>query len=279
MTTTTLCYAWEIVRTDSVAFRLTDHDQNVLINGHTFSPSSGIMTTKVVETLGLQTDDFTLQGSVDDDSITEADLESGKFDDASVKIWLVNWSDPSDLRMVFNGKYGPIRLTDDGFETDLLSIVNALTKPNGRVYSRQCDAVLGDAKCKFDTTGVANRLTTTVTFRDGLGVRFSDLTFYVNGWFSDGTLVTSTGKQYPIKSHSGNNLILWEEPVPDINVNDTVTIIVGCNKTSKMCRERFNNFVNFRGYATLMPGQDSLTTYPIRGHQTYEGGSLFDRDD
>lgn len=279
MSTTSYCYCWEVVRADSVSFRFTDHDNDVVFGGNTFEPIQGVMTTQISKGLDLTTDDLEVQGVLTDDSITEDDIEAGLFDNASVKIWIVDWQDVTDLKLLLSGKFGNVRLGDVNFETELNSLSRKLARPVGRVYQRQCDAQLGDTRCKKDISGATFTGSSSVTSVSGLNITLSDLSAYSDGWFAFGYVQTSTGKRYGVNRHIGNVLTLWEQPFPAIEVNDTLTVVTGCNRDLSTCVTKFDNRLNFRGNGVLIPGNDALTDYAVIGSDDYNGGSLFTRDD
>ena len=57
---------------------------------------------------------------------------------------------------------------------------------------------------------------------------------------------------------------LWESMAGKIAMGDTFSVIAGCDKTWKTCRERFGNGENFRGFP-FMPGNDWVASYPNKG--------------
>jgi uncharacterized phage protein (TIGR02218 family) len=47
--------------------------------------------------------------------------------------------------------------------------------------------------------------------------------------------------------------------------------VAGCNRSASACRNKFSNFLNFRGFPHV-PGEDWLTSYPSRALRR-DGGS------
>ena len=47
-------------------------------------------------------------GALSDDTLTEDDLASGRFDDAAVEMWLVDWSAPGNRLMLRSGELGEV---------------------------------------------------------------------------------------------------------------------------------------------------------------------------
>ena len=64
---------------------------------------------------------------------------------------------------------------------------------------------------------------------------------------------------------------LWEQIGPEILSGDTVRLEPGCDKLAATCREKFDNFLNFRGFPHI-PGEDWLISYPVSSGVN-DGGS------
>ena len=58
----------------------------------------------------------------------------------------------------------------------------------------------------------------------------------------------------------------------DLAPGDRVRITAGCDKRPENCRQKFSNFMNFRGFPHI-PGEDWLLTYPRKGRHN-DGGSM-----
>ena len=182
---------------------------------------------------------------------------------------IVNWSDPTQFDLAARGSFGNARMVESGFEVEFRSLSQRLNQPTGRTYQRTCDAKLGDARCKFVITPVS----VTVVAVSGNIVTIG-ATSEPNDWFSLGKLVDATGAEHKIKTHSGTRILLWETPVLPPGVGTTVVLTPGCRQTIEVCNAKFNNFANFRGFPHV-PGNDAQMSYPIRGREDYNGGSLF----
>lgn len=272
---TTLCYCWIVYRKDGVTLGFTDHDQNLVVDGVTCYSTTGIMTTRFEQSLGLQEDDLEVEGVVDDDRITEDDLRARRYDDADVALYVVNWSDPTQYEIMTTGNLGEITEADDGtFLTEFLSLSAKLSQPRGDTFQRTCQAVLGDNRCRVDLTNPAFRGTATVTSVSETEIGIALSSSYQDGWFSLGKMVTAAGYEAGIRIHSGNTISLWAEPDVTIAVGDTIQVVTGCAQDHVTCRTKFNNILNFRGHH-LMPGDDVTTTYAVRGQGKYVGESLF----
>src|SRR5690554_4198184 len=147
---TTLATCWRITRTDGREFFFTDHDRDLAFEGHVYKASSGYSRTAIASDASLGVDNLDVEGVFDSEAITEQELRAGLFDQAEVRIFLVNWADPSmgALRMR-RGWFGEVVLTEQGvFRTELRGLSQALSQRIGELYSPECRADLGDHRCK-----------------------------------------------------------------------------------------------------------------------------------
>jgi hypothetical protein len=147
---TTLATCWRITRSDGREFFFTDHDRDLLFEGELYKASSGYSRTAIANDASLGVDNLDVEGVFDSEAITEQELRAGLFDQAEVRIFLVNWADPSmgALRMR-RGWFGEVVLTEQGiFRTELRGMTQALSQRVGELYSPECRADLGDHRCK-----------------------------------------------------------------------------------------------------------------------------------
>jgi hypothetical protein len=149
-TVTTLATCWRITRVDGQEFFFTDHDRDIAFEGDVYKASSGYSRTAITSDASLGVDNLDVEGVFDSEAITEQELRAGLFDQAEVRIFLVNWADPSmgALRMR-RGWFGEVVLTEQGvFRTELRGLAQALAQRIGELYSPECRADLGDHRCK-----------------------------------------------------------------------------------------------------------------------------------
>ena len=99
---TTVCHAWRIERTDGVIHSFTDHDRDLVFDGVTFRADTGLSALALQQGTGLSVDNSEAIGALSDASIREVDIEAGRFDEARLTAWLVNWSDVSARQIVFD---------------------------------------------------------------------------------------------------------------------------------------------------------------------------------
>ena len=70
-TVTTLATCWRLERRDGVAFRFTDHDADLVVDGEAYAARAGISRTAVETSAGMAVDNMDVAGILDSESITE----------------------------------------------------------------------------------------------------------------------------------------------------------------------------------------------------------------
>jgi uncharacterized phage protein (TIGR02218 family) len=120
--TTTLAWCWRIVRSDGVTFGFTDHDRPLAFEGTTFEPESGFTASELRSSADLSVDAQDAEGVLRSDRITETDILDGRWDNAEVEVWRVNWSDTSQRVLLRRGAIGQIRRGRLAFVAEVRSL-------------------------------------------------------------------------------------------------------------------------------------------------------------
>ena len=265
---TSLCTMWEMTRrTDGRQFFFTDHDQDILYNGHTWLAALGYTRTALQADSAMSVDNMNLAGLFDSDTLTVEDLRAGLMDHAEVKIFIVNWADLSQGEMkVRRGTLGEVQaMTSGRFQTEFRGLMQSLSLNVGEVTSPTCRADLGDIRCKIDldagwrvTAAVAS-----VTDAQNFTITVTEPRA-VDGWFTDGVTTftggQNIGRSMEIKTWTQSTAavrLFLPMPMP-VTVGDTMTLYPGCDKLLATCRDKFANVVNRRA-EDYVPGADVLT--------------------
>ena len=211
------------------------------------------------------------------DRITETDILDGRWDNAAVEVWRVNWAATSQRLLMRRGAIGQIRRGRLAFVAEVRSLAHVLGQTVGRTFQATCDAALGDARCGVNLEAPASKGTGTIIdlLRDR-AFTASGLGGFTSGWFTFGTLDwtsgANVGRQTEVLSHDLVDgvavLTLLEAPVRAIAGTDTFTIRAGCDKRITTCGTKFANVANFRGFPNI-PGQDAVLRYATKdgGHE------------
>jgi len=271
--TTTLAWCWRLTRNDGQVFGFTDHDLPLTFLSTTFQPESGFAASEIRSGSDLAVDSQDAVGVLTSTTITETDILDGRWDNAAIEIWRVNWANTADCVMMRRGAIGQVRRGRLHFVAEMRSLAHVLGQTVGRTFQANCDAVLGDARCGVNLNDPAFMGTGTVATVIG-DRRFttSDLTAFGDGWFSLGiinwTSGANAGRSTEVLTHALAGAIatvsLLEQPVRPIQVTDAFTITAGCDKRFETCAAKFANAANFRGFPHI-PGQDTIIRYAAKG--------------
>lgn len=267
---TTVCRCWAVRRRDGATFGFTDHDGNLSFDGILFRADTGMTARAFQQSTGLSVDNSEAVGALSDDALRDADIEAGRFDDATVTMWLVNWRNPDERSVRFAGTIGEVTRAGESFRAELRGVTEALNKPQGLVYQRTCSAVLGDDRCRVDLNRAQYRTEVQIDgVDDGKTFTFSSFPEFEGGWFERGTLTVIDGPGAGLSAHvkldrstgAGRRIVLWEAIRVPLARGERIRLVTGCDKRPETCKAKFGNFLHFRGFPSI-PGEDWLMAYP-----------------
>ena len=185
---------------------------------------------------------------------------------------------PEEAGAAAAGRIGEVRRGASAFEAELRGLQAPLNVPVGRVFSRFCDADLGDARCGknietavFRGEGAVTHVLTTASFRA------SGLAAFTADWFTRGRVVWNSGGESEVSAHrleaAGALIELLDAPGAVLALGAGFAIYAGCDKRHETCRVKFANVLNFRGFPH-MPGNDAVQARPD-ANQPLDGSSRF----
>lgn len=145
-----LCHAWVLRRRDGTGLGFTDHDRDLVVEEVICRAASGWTAGAADCAVGLSAGSAAVAGGLDHAAITDADVEAGLYDGASVALWRVDWDRPDLKVRLWRATLARIRREGVGFTAELEGPLSKLERVVGRTFGRDCDAVLGDARCRVD---------------------------------------------------------------------------------------------------------------------------------
>lgn len=275
---TTFAHVWRFTRSDGARFAFTDHDRSLAFDDLNCEPMIGLRAGAIEKSLGLNVDTASVEGALSSAAITEADLVRGLWDGARVDLYRVDWSDASIRVHLFAGRIGEVRRGTQAFEAELRGLQAPLNTPVGRVFSRFCDADLGDGRCGLNIETAAFRgAGAVVAVLTSSSFSASGLAAFAAGFFARGKLVWTAGGQSEVLAHrleGGDAIIeLLDAPAVSLAPGAAFTVYAGCDKRLATCKAKFANTDNFRGFPH-MPGNDAIQARPVAG-QKLDGSSRF----
>jgi uncharacterized phage protein (TIGR02218 family) len=251
---TTLATCWRMERADGWVRGFTDHDRDLEIDGLVYTAATGFLPSAIKSGSDLSVDNL------------DVDLTSGLFDGARIEIFLVNWADLSQGRIVLRkGWLGEVKRADSRFSAEIRGLANKLQQTQGILYSRLCRVDLGSPECGVDLGPLTDEyLIETVTAGDG----FTIDTARPSGFFTFGTCTflsgANAGAATEVLSHINQAIRLFTPMPRPLAAGDQVRLVAGCDKTPETCHARFGNILNFRGEPHI-PGNDKVFSYPTQG--------------
>lgn len=266
---TTLCWCWQITRTDGVILGFTNLDFNLIIDGVTYKAATGFTPSAIATDSSLSVNNLEISSVLNDASIKATDLIGGRFDYARVEIYLVNYLDlPTSLNttppkhlLLVSGVLGEVQNSDRNFTAEVRSKAQFLSQKATNLTSKLCRYDLGDIKCTVDLAPFTHNLTVQAVQNSrtfSVDSSFSQM----DGYFSYGNVIFSSGLNNGVKAmvatyiNSSRTITLFE-PLPyQLQTGDTLVAIAGCRKTVQDCHSRYNNILNYGGEPHV-PGADS----------------------
>jgi uncharacterized phage protein (TIGR02218 family) len=287
---TTLAWLLRVQRRDGVVLGFTSHDRTLHVGGVAYKPHTGISPTDIEARAGLAVDNLEIASILRDDAITEADLARGLYDDARIDVFLCNWASPSDgVAHMKRGFFGPVSLRGGQWTAEIRGLHEALQTQIGRWYLPECSATFGDARCKVNAEALKQTSFVEEVNIDGDPLKFRAGDALASGlWFASSTVVLASsaggglsgnvgdfslglvrwiagvnaGTSIEVAVHGEDGLIVLPlPPARAIQVGDVFEILPGCDKTLEMCRDHWNNALNFRGFPHI-PGGNKLFQSP-----------------
>ncbi|MGE3918952.1 MAG: DUF2163 domain-containing protein [Hyphomicrobiaceae bacterium] len=268
---TTLSWCWRIAPRHGAALGFTDHDRDIELDGTVFEAASGFTASEIRSAVGLAVDDLDVESALTSERLSEASLSAGDFDDATIEIFRVDWSNPNSYVLVKRGSLGEVRRSGSAFAAEVRGLTHYLQQPQGRVFQVGCDAELGDRRCGVDLSDPLYRA------EGSVAQTFDDRTFSASGlasfaadWFTRGRLTftagENVGRSIEVRRHSVEETVvrmeLWQPPGRGMVAGDGFIVTAGCDKQLATCRDRFGNSANHRGFPA-MPGNDFLSSPPV----------------
>lgn len=264
---------------DGTSIGITDHDKDIdydIGDGTvTYGSGTGILTSNVVLSCGLDADNYEVSGPIGDTVTLDAVL-GGRFNRATAKLFQVNWKDLTQGALkILKGSVSEARVEGGKFVFEIRSDVDRLNQTVGRILANSCSADFADGVQCFAT---ATEITGTVTaVTDAMRFTVSFTGTYADDFFNKGTVTALTGAlagTKPVEIYdwtSAGVITLFAPLVEAPAIGDTFTVRDGCGKSRTDCMAH-NAILWFRGFPEV-PGSDQVLKPAIPGQGSSAGSS------
>lgn len=263
--TTTLATCWKVTRRDGAIFGFTDFDKDLTVDSLLYQARSGYTRSAIHTIANLAVDNLDIESAIDSETLSAADLRAGVWDGATVEIFLVNWANLANGKIILKrGTIGEVELKDTVFRAELRGLSQALSQQIVELYTPDCRADLGDTRCKVNlatltVTGAVTAATDRRSFADS--ARGESVNHW-NGGLLTWTSGANVGRKMEVKAFASGGAFTLFLPMPSIvAVGDNYSLRPGCDKKFSTCKDRYGNVKNFRGEPNV-PGNDQVLAYP-----------------
>lgn len=246
-------------------YRWNNSEDTITIDGNDYTPIA-IERSKISQGPEdrNQTVTFTVPGSV---QFVTPYINSVPAAQAVMTVQKLHRGDfPSpEVVTIYRGVVKAVNFDDEnGRKSEIATqpFISSLSRPIPRfVYKGLCNNVLYDDFCQVDDTDPSYRASLDVTAVSGNQLTIPGLAAFGNGWFDGGLIETSgQGDARMILSQVGDTVTL-HLPFSQAVLNQTVTVLAGCAHTIAICKSKFDNVINFGGFAfvpTLNPFESGI---------------------
>jgi uncharacterized phage protein (TIGR02218 family) len=263
-----------ITRTDGAKFGYTDCDFDLVVSGQTYKALTGASATQNDGSAAMNVDHAEVLSYLDASEMTEADLMAGKWDDATISMFMVNRKNVSSgTYHMRDGVLGQITVKSPSeFQAELRGLTQFLQKQIGEVITPLCRWDLGSTSqngppgarglctvnlTPYTITGVA--VTAVSTNQNFTASSLTQAVAYFQAGKVTWTSGLNNGRSMDIQAHgSGGVLVLALPMLNNVQIGDVFTIVPGCQKRLVQdCIGKFNNGINHGGFPYL-PGIDKM---------------------
>jgi uncharacterized phage protein (TIGR02218 family) len=148
---TTFCSLWKLDIPARDSLFMTDHDDVIDYDGDRYIPQNSADAARAELRSGLSVDSGGFRTILSGSGISSQDIRDGALDGASLSHFRRDWRS-GETSLLFKGRIGEVSLSGTDIAIEWLGQASLLDQSTGRVYSRQCDASFGDARCGVDAS-------------------------------------------------------------------------------------------------------------------------------
>lgn len=275
----------KLTREDGVIFRFTALDKDLRVqeadgNYYIYKSADSFKLTALENSAGLVVSNMDISAIVVDDAISESDLFAGVFDNSNVELFIAYWRGPQHGTLPLRTSWmGEITLKGTEFRADLRGIAQKLAQVFTSLCSLECRWSFADTRCGINPATYTRTLTVTAVEANDTMI-FGAMAGPDQGKFTWGLATWLTGQNVggsmEILQNGGQRVHLFL-PMPfTVNVGDSVSLIYGCDKVFKTCRDVYNNPRRFGG-EPFLTGSDLIVSYPrtLADEEEDESGGKF----
>jgi uncharacterized phage protein (TIGR02218 family) len=241
---------WHIKFKDGRELGFTNHNVDINIDNCVYLAKSILSSNVMRKNSAITNAEDKISGIIDHQSIKEFDILSGKFDDAIISIYLVDYKKLSTSKnLIKQGYINKIEYANNMFCAHITTSANRFNSIITQSFSPHCRARFCDKKCKLakaNHTKVGK-----IVMIKSKNSFFDDARKEEDLYYNHGVIRFLSGEKkgivLDVKSFKDQVVELVLRPIIKLNVGDEYEITAGCDKQLSTCIKKFNNAINFRG--------------------------------
>ena len=142
---------WHIKLKNGEEIGFTDHDNDIKTDKFEYLSKALIRYNAIQKSVDMLKDFNEISGVIEHDLIKEKDILKGKFDNALLSIYLVNYKDLKQPEYLLKQGYiSSIKCSNNQLYADISPITEKLNSNITKSFSPYCRAKFCDEKCKLD---------------------------------------------------------------------------------------------------------------------------------
>lgn len=165
--------------------------------------------------------------------------------------------------VIFSGRISAVAFTESGRKAQIqvVPLVTSQSKPvPTQTYQGLCNNVLYDDICQVDDTDPAFRLSTAaVTAVAGITISVTGADANGDGFYTGGFVESSGANDRRLIVDQTGTLLTLHLPFATSPLGSNVTVFAGCDHAISTCKSKFDNVINFGGFA-FVPGKNVFST-------------------
>jgi uncharacterized phage protein (TIGR02218 family) len=174
---------------------------------------------------------------------------------ATVTIMRLQRSDypAPEVVTIFEGYVKAVNFDGDGGRMAKVAVEPAISATARSIpqftFQGLCNHVLYDDQCQIDDTDPAYRTSLTVTVVTTVELTIPGLAAFGDGWFTGGVVEVNGGLDARLIIDHTADVLTLHIPFASAPLGQVVTVLAGCAHTLAICKSKFDNVINYGGFA------------------------------
>ena len=154
---------------------------------------------------------------------------------------------------IFEGKVKAVNFDGDGGRMAKIAVEPDISATSRSIphftFQGLCNHVIYDDGCQVDETDGAYRASREVLADSGNTLTIDGLSGFGDGWFTGGFVEVNGGLDSRMIIDQTGDVVTLHIPFPGSPLGQVVIVLAGCAHTIAVCKSKFDNVINYGGFA------------------------------